>query len=118
MTLVRERLRQRDVWIRVGLCLMTMLVLWIVTAGWAPGFPWRARRAPMYFPHARVAFRYIDAIETSRALERVRRSTLVYYSNDQEALNELRQALVDRIFQIKDKSYGEVEPGNLAKIPR
>ncbi len=110
LTLVREQLSHSQVWIRVGLCLVTMLVLWIVTAGWAPGFSWRARRAPMYYPHARVAFRYIDSIETSRSRERARSTALVYYQNDQELLNQLRQALIDQIFRIKDKSFEDVKP--------
>ncbi len=108
--LVLEKLRRPDVWVRIGLCIVTTLILWVVTAGWSPGFPHRARRAPTYFPHARVSFRYFDAIETSRAFERVRLTTLVHYANDEGALNELQQALIDRIFQIKDKVWNDIDP--------
>lgn len=111
LALLAEKLRHQDIWIRVGLCVAAILVLWIVTAGWAPGFPWRTRHAPQYFPHARVSFQYIDAIETSRARERVRRTSLVHYANDQDALHELREALVDRIFQIKDKAWEDLDDG-------
>lgn len=116
LPLVRDALRKPDVWIRVGLCLLAILVLWIVTAGWSPAFPYRARRAPLHFPHARVNFEYYDAIETSRALERVRRSALVWYANDQEALNELREALIDRIFHIKNKAWSEVDKKTWAEF--
>jgi putative nucleotidyltransferase with HDIG domain len=109
LAVVRQVMRRSDVWTRIGLCVVTGLVLWLATSGWNPGFPYRARRVPLHYPHARVAFSYIDAIETSRAQERVRRSAMVYYSNDEEAINELRQALVDRIFQIKDKKYEEID---------
>ncbi len=116
LTVAWRIFRRNDVWIRIGLCLITGIVLWLATSGWNPGFPYRARRVPLHFPHARVAFSFVDAIETSRAQERVRRSTLVYYSNDNEAINELRQALIDRIFQIKDKSFEDVDPAIWAEF--
>ena len=81
----------------------------MVSGGWAPSFPYRARQAPLYNLHARTSFDYYDAVDTNRAKERARRTALAYYSNDEKAINELRQALVDRIFQIKDKSFEELE---------
>jgi putative nucleotidyltransferase with HDIG domain len=102
-------LRRPDVWTRVALCTITALILWLVTGAWAPSFPYRARQAPLHHLHARASFQYYDDIETRRAQERARRTALCYYSNDEKAINELRQALVDRIFQIKDKPWEEVE---------
>jgi cyclic-di-AMP phosphodiesterase PgpH len=99
---------RRDVWIRIGLCVATGLVLWLATSGWQPGFPYRIRRVPLQYPHARVEFRYVDQIATSRQLQRVRRTALVWYANDTEALNQLRQALIDRVFQLRDKPWESV----------
>lgn len=104
-----ERLKSTDVWARVALCATTAAVLWLVSGGWAPSFPYRARQAPLYNLHARTTFDFYDAVDTNRAKERARRTALAYYSNDKKAIDELRQALVDRIFQIKDKPFEELE---------
>ena len=109
LAVVLDRLKRTDVLSRVALCAITTLILWMVTGGWAPSFPYRARQAPLHNLHARTSFAYFDAIETSRARERARRTAQVFYSNDEKAINELRQALVDRIFQIKDRSFAEID---------
>ena len=109
LDVVLANLKRTEVWTRVALCTITALILWLVTGGWAPSFPYRARQAPLHNLHARASFPYYDAIETSRARERARRTALCYYSNDEKAINELREALVDRIFQIKDKPFTEIE---------
>ena len=102
-------LKRPGLWTRVILCVITTMILWVVTGGWAPSFPYRARMAPMHNLHARVSFQYIDAIDTARARERARQTALVYYAHDDSAIGEIHQALVDRIFQIKDKPYPEVD---------
>ncbi len=99
---------RRDVWIRIGLCVAAGLILWAATSGWQPGFPYRIRRVPLQYPHARVEFRYVDQIATSRAQQNARRTALVWYVNDVEALNQLRQALIDRVFQLRDKPWKSV----------
>lgn len=101
---------RRDVWIRIGLCVAAGLILWAATSGWQPGFPYRIRRVPLQYPHARVEFRYVDQIATSRAQQNARRTALVWYVNDVEALNQLRQALIDRVFQLRDKPWKSVSP--------
>lgn len=109
LEVVLDKLKRSDVWTRVVLCAITALILWMVTGAWSPSFPYRARQAPLHNLHARASFRYFDPIETSRARERARRTALVFYSNDEKAVDELRQALVDRIFQIKDKPFADIE---------
>ena len=111
LNVVLDKLRRADVWTRVALCAITAVILWMVTGGWSPSFPYRARQAPLHNLHARASFEYFDPIETSRARERARERALVYYSNDKKAIDELRQALVDRVFKIKDKPYSEIEAG-------
>ena len=109
LDILYERLKSTEVWSRVGLCTVTALVLWLVSGGWAPSFPYRARQAPLHNLHARTTFEYYDVLETNRSRDRAQRTALSYYSNDEKAINELRQALVDRIFQIKDKNFEQIE---------
>ncbi|MGI9519138.1 MAG: hypothetical protein ACR2NP_18955, partial [Pirellulaceae bacterium] len=110
VAVMTDKLRELDVWMRVLLCTVTGTILWVVTAGWSPSFPYRARQAPLHNLHARAEFQYYDAVATSRARALSRRTALVHYSNDQRPIDDLQTALIDRIFQIKDKSYGEIDP--------
>lgn len=101
--------RRSDVWIRVGLCALMTVILWVVMAGWAPSFPYRIREAPLRDLHARTTFEFKDLQATSQEKIRVQRNLLCYYVNDQQALEQLRQALVDDVFAIKTKAYSEIE---------
>ncbi len=104
-----EKLRAPEVWIRVGLCAITTIILWAVTSAWAPSFPYRARQAPLHQLRARASFQYYDATLTNRARQRARRTALVHYINDTTALNEVPQGLIDRVFQIWDKPFEEID---------
>ncbi len=105
-----DKLRELDVWTRVLLCAVTGLILWVVTAGWSPSFPYRARQAPRHNLHARAEFEYYDAVATDRARDESRRTAMVHYSNDPRALDDLQTALTDRLFVIKDNAYDEIDP--------
>ena len=92
-----DKLRELDVWTRVLLCAVTGVILWVVTAGWSPSFPYRARQASLHNLHARAEFEYYDAVATSRARAESRRTALVHYSNDPRALDDLQTEICTRI---------------------
>jgi putative nucleotidyltransferase with HDIG domain len=105
-----ELVQRPAVWLRVSMCVATALVLWITAGGWQPPFGYRLRQSPTRLITARVQFDVEDPTATLRARDDARRSVLCYYQNDQRQLEELREALMDRLFQIKDKPYAEVAP--------
>ncbi len=109
LKLAREYLTGGELWSRVGLCAVTALILWAVTSAWAPSFPYRARQAPRYNVHARTAFDYPDPIETNLARERARRNEPVHYKNDQRMLGDVRESLINRVFELKDKPFEEID---------
>ena len=97
------------IWARFGLCAITAVILWIVMFGWSPAFPYRTRQAPTRQLRARVEFKYIDLSETEEAKRRARNSVLCFYENDPMPLEDLRQALIDRVFKIKSNEYADID---------
>ena len=104
-----EFFKRGDVWARVALCAVATSILWVVMAGWAPAFPYRVREAPLRDLHARTAFEFDDFQATDQEKQRTRRNLLCYYGNDQQRLEQLRQALVDDVFAIKEKPFAEID---------
>ena len=104
-----EFFKRGDVWARVALCAVATSILWVVMAGWAPAFPYRVREAPLRDLHARTAFEFDDLQATAQEKQRTQRNLLCFYSNDQQALEQIRQALVDDVFAIKEKPFKEID---------
>lgn len=103
-----KTITNRWTWNRVLVCAIGAAILWLVTGGWAPSFPFRERVAPTRNVHARVEFKYDDPEATIRARQRARRNVLCYYQNDQRAIEELQGALIDRIFQVQSATVEEI----------
>ncbi|QEG21255.1 HD family phosphohydrolase [Mariniblastus fucicola] len=104
-----EFFKRGDVWTRVALCAVATSLLWVVMAGWAPAFSYRVREAPLRDLHARTTFEYDDLQATDQEKQRTQRNLLCFYFNDQQALEQLRQALIDDVFSVKEKNFDEVE---------
>ncbi len=110
-----EFFQRTDVWSRIGLCALTTSILWIVMFGWAPPFSYRVRQAPLRDMRARTTFEYRDNKATEEERDRRRRNFLCYYENDKQLLEQLRQALIDDVFEVKQKEFEEVETSNVWK---
>lgn len=115
-TRVLDFFKRNDVWSRVGLCLLTTTILWLVTFGWSPAFPYRVREAPTRNLHSRTAFEFADNEKTEEARNRARGKILCLYENDQRPLEDLRQALIDDLFEVKQKTFTELDPQVWAKF--
>lgn len=103
-----EFFQRGDVWARVALCALATSVLWVVMTGWAPAFSYRVREAPFRDLHARITFEFDDLQATEQEKQRTQRNLLCYYANDQQAVVQLRQALAEDIFAIKEKQFAEI----------
>jgi len=106
---LRRILADRQTWMHIGVCGLAVMALWVMTRGWSPAFPYRERIAPMRTVCARVEFEYADLEGTIRARERARRDVLVYYRNDYNAMQDLRDALIDRLFNIQTGTVEQVD---------
>ncbi len=109
ITKAREFFNRADVWIRVGLCVLTATILWIITFGWAPPFSYRVRQAPLRNLHSRTVFEVNDHKKTEEAGREARSKILCLYENDQQPLEQLRLALLDDLFELKQKPYTELD---------
>ncbi len=109
LTKVTDFFRRSDVWVRVGLCLVMAAILWVVMAGWEEPFSYRVREAPIRDLHARTTFEYQDLQATDQKKQSARRNILCYYVNDQQLLEQLRQALTEEVFAIKSRSFDELK---------
>ena len=105
---VKDFLSNPDVWNRIGLCALITVILWVVMFGWAPPFSYRLREAPQRDLNARVKFDYDDFEATDANRRRARQNTLCFYTNDPLPLEQLKLALIDDIFEVKQKTYLEV----------
>lgn len=99
--------RSPFVWTRVSICAAASVILWVVCAGYSPAFQYRARLAPLHQLHARVPFDVVDPIATDESKRLARNSALCYYHHSPTMLQSLRQALRDRIFEVRSRDYGE-----------
>lgn len=106
---VMEFMARSDVWSRIGLCLLTTTILFVVMFGWDPPFPYRVRQSPLRNLHAHTSFKFEDYKATDDKRDRTRRNFLCFYANDPQALKQLRQALVEAVFRIKQKEYSEIQ---------
>ena len=108
-----EFMARTDVWARIGLCVLTTTILYVVMFGWDPPFSYRVRQAPIRDVHANTSFLYEDYKATVEKRDRERRNFLCFYGNDQLPLEQLRQALIDDVFEIKQKEFAEIEKSNV-----
>ena len=106
---VTDFLSDPNVWNRIGLCGLITCILWVVMFGWAPPFSYRVREAPDRDIYARVQFEYNDYETTEANVRRARANALNFYVNDPQPLEQLRLALIDSVFEIKQKSFEDIE---------
>jgi putative nucleotidyltransferase with HDIG domain len=103
-------LRRSDVLLRLGLCALAAVMMWLITSAWKPAFPYRLGYTPARDMAARVDFSVPDAVATEKERERARADVICFYEHDPEPLDELQRALTDKVFQLlTPKSYDEVD---------
>ena len=87
-------------WQRFGICVAATLLIWGFTEGWQPPFSHRVGDYPDRDLYARVDFSYPDDRATVEARQQARSNVLCYYENNPKPLEELRDAVADRLFRI------------------
>ncbi len=112
-------LHRRDVLLRIGLCLVTAVVLCCAIRGWQPPFAYRAGQVLSHDLVARVRFEAHHAAKTEAAREQARRQVRYVYSHDPRPLERLigeMQAAVGDVLAAADwdapgaRTWAEFEP--------
>lgn len=95
-----DTVRQPGTMLRIALCMLSILLLWLVASGWRQPFSYRRGEVRPRDLVARVKFSVIDEERTARTREQRIRETPLFYRNDAQALVELRETTRSRISEL------------------
>ena len=102
--------RRGDVLLRIGVCVLTVVTIWIATAGWQPPFSFRAGDIPSRDITARVEFHVPDEEATRIAKEDARGKVECVYDNEPSKIADVREALRNDARQvISAESYEKLD---------
>ena len=105
-----RQLRQREVLVRVGLCLFTAFSLWGVSGSWALPFVYRSGDVPVRDVQSAVVFREADPLATEAARKRARDEARYVYVQDPEPLVQLRAKLRNSVIAVASAAtYADFE---------
>ena len=92
-----EYLQRADVLVRLGLCVATILGLWMVTTAWSIPLGFHRNYTPHRNIVAKVSFQKADPDKTREAKASAARNVSYVYDQDKEPLIQLRAALQNRV---------------------
>ncbi len=95
-------LQRGDVWLRIGLCLVAAIFLWVVTSAWAPPFSFRSGYVSSRDIMARVEFKKFDPDATHDARRRAENQVTFVYAQDPSAVVQLQGALKNKLVEISN----------------
>ncbi len=93
-------IRRPAVLIRMGMCVLAGLLMWLVTGAWAPPFSYRTGYIPPRDIIAKADFSLPDIDQTQRNRDAARDNVPCIYDNDPRKLIQLRQDLLNLVSQV------------------
>jgi putative nucleotidyltransferase with HDIG domain len=103
------RMQQGDVWLRVAMCALAAVAMWIVIEGWNPPFPYRMGFTPQRDVVARVDFSELDEKATEDEQRRVANQVRYVYEQEPGELARIRTALKNVVADFaKKEKVGDV----------
>jgi putative nucleotidyltransferase with HDIG domain len=93
-------LRRGFVLVRLALCALVAVLLWVITSGWAPPFSYHWGDVPARDVVSRTQFERPDAEATRKARDQARSLTIAVYDHDPAQLEQLRAKLENDVTQI------------------
>ena len=96
-----DYLHRGGVLLRIGLCLITALILWIIMGRGVPPFQYREGYVPPRSIYPRIAFERPDPVGTQRAKEAAQRRVPYVYNHNPELLVSLRDSLRTKLIAIQ-----------------
>ena len=95
-----ELLKRADVMLRIGLCLISGVLFWLITAGWERPFPFREGETPERAITARVPFTTPNDAETKKRREAARDQVVTIYRHDRAQIEQIRTQLFNEVRQL------------------
>lgn len=103
-------LRQGYVLVRLALCALAAVVLWVITAGWAPPFPYHLGDVPPRDVVSRTQFERPDPESTRKAREQARNLAIAIYDQNPAQIEQLQARIENDVLQIvAATSYEDAE---------
>jgi putative nucleotidyltransferase with HDIG domain len=103
-------LRRGHVLVRLAFCALAAVLLWAVTRGWAPPFPYHQGDVPPRDIVSRTQFNREDPEATRKARELARSLTIATYGQDSSRLEQLRAKVENEVTELMAaKSLAEVD---------
>ena len=99
-TRVLTALRRPEVMLRLFLCGVAAVAMWLLTGAWEPLFPYRPGYIPPRDVLARVDFAVPDPSATDKLRDEARRATEAVFVNDVEKLDLVRRDLSSKLAEI------------------
>ena len=93
IALAWDALRDRDILLRLGMCLIAILGLLVVLQGWRAPFPYRIGQYAEHGIAARTNFQELNVEETNRKREDAERKVPLVFTNDPQSLSSLPDQL-------------------------
>jgi putative nucleotidyltransferase with HDIG domain len=108
---LRIHLRRGSVLVRLALCAVAAIALWVITQGWVPPQPYHLGDIPPRDVTARVQFEKLDEKATAEAREQARKLAVAWYEQDPTAIAQLRAKLENDVSQIvAAEDFAAAEP--------
>jgi putative nucleotidyltransferase with HDIG domain len=95
-----DNLRRGYVLVRLALCTVVALVMWVITAGWSSPLPYHLGDVPARDIVSRTQFERPDPEATRRAKEQARSLTIAVYDQDPSQLEQLRAKVENDVTQL------------------
>lgn len=100
LTAFVRNLQRGPVVMRLMLCGLAALILWLGTQAWAPPLEFRMGEIPHRHIVARVSFAVENEEETERARERARQNATAAYRQNPQPLVELKARVLNELVQL------------------
>ncbi len=105
-----QYLQRSDVLVRLGLCIVAIIALWLVTTSWTTPLGYHRNFTPQRNIVAKVAFRRADPERTELARAAAEQQVRYVYNHNKAALTQLRAALRNTLTSVAGaKSLAEIE---------
>ena len=97
-----ERITSLDAFARLGLAIAAAVILTIFVRGWEPPFAYRKGYIPQRAILARIPFKVVDEVKTDALRIQAGREVLPIYENNKEPIVQLRGAVKDALFAVRE----------------
>jgi putative nucleotidyltransferase with HDIG domain len=95
-----DNLRRGYVLVRLALCALAAILLWVITAGWKPPFPYHWGDVPPRDIVARTQFERPDDEATRKARDQARSLAIAIYDQDPTQLEQLQAKIENDVTQL------------------